>query len=81
MKERGRTLVEQKKLINAQNEITCPKCNHIFTMEHDHKNVSEIDTKLRELKGNIQTLEKDIKDLTQEEIDIKIEIEQVGNKT
>jgi DNA repair exonuclease SbcCD ATPase subunit len=75
MKERGKTLVEQKKLIKAQNEITCPKCNHVFTVEHDHSDITEIDTKLRELKNDIQVLEKDIKDLTQEEIDVKKEME------
>lgn len=75
LKQQGRTLVEQKKLIKAQNEITCPQCSHVFTVEHDHQNILEIDTKLHELKSKIETLEKDIHDLTEEEVEINKEVE------
>ena len=75
LKERGKALVEQKKLIKLQNEITCPKCNHSFTVEHDHSNIIEIDDKLKELKNQIVQLESDIKDLTNEEITINQEME------
>lgn len=74
LKEQGKALVEQKKLIKAQNQITCPQCNHVFVANHDHENENAINEKLLTIKSNIQQLEQDIKDLTQEEINITTEM-------
>jgi prefoldin subunit 5 len=62
-------------LIEKQNQITCPKCSEVFHVEHDHKNIEEIQSKLVALKKEIQETESGIKDLAKEVVSLRAIIE------
>ena len=70
LKLRGQTIVENVKTFKQQElqEITCPKCNHVFKHANEDVKVN-VEKQVKEakgLKGQIEQLEQDVKDFNEE---------------